>query len=124
MSKKILQMNLADFMLSGKFGENYSKTLCQYFNTYFDYTTYEITDNGIVTIVSINAVYENQIVPVSFIFTKNYYVQNEITLTITCLYQSIFQDDLVFQYKNFVEFDEIFEKQLIDDEELQKLYII
>lgn len=117
-------MNLADFMLSGKFGENYSKTLCQYFNTYFDYTTYEITDNGIVTIVSINAVYENQIVPVSFIFTKNYYVQNEITLTITCLYQSIFQDDLVFQYKNFVEFDEIFEKQLIDDEELQKLYII
>jgi hypothetical protein len=124
MSKKILPMNLADFMLSGKFGENYSKTLCQYFNTYFDYTTYEITDNGIVTIVSINAVYENQIVPVSFIFTKNYYVQNEITLTITCLYQSIFQDDLVFQYKNFVEFDEIFEKQLIDDEELQKLYII
>lgn len=123
MSKKILPMNLADFMISGKFGENYSKVLKSYFNTNFSYDAFEITDNGIITTIHLTVIVDEHIlVPLVFEFQKNYLSNNEIKLTIRCMYEKFF-NELHFSYKTYIEFLDVFENDLIENDELIKLYI-
>lgn len=115
-------MNLVDFMISGKFGENYSKVLQNYFSTYFDYTIFEIEENGIVSQINLNVVYnKSEIIPVTFEFSKDIY-KNDNILTIRSLYPAILEE-ITYNYKNFVEFLDLFENRIIKNEKLQKLYI-
>lgn len=114
-------MNLADFIISGKFGENYSKILIVYFNTYFDYTTFNINENGISTTIEINVKYGKEIIPLCFEFKKDYF-SNTMILEISCMYNNLFEN-ATFSYKNFVDFIQIFENQLLSYEDLQKFYI-
>ena len=114
-------MNIADFIISGKFGENYSKVLAIYFNTYFDYTTFLIEDNGIVTKIEVSAKIGSEIAPLIFEFKKDY-IANQMTLRICCMYQNLLPE-CNYVYKNFVNFAEIFENTLVSHEELQKFYV-
>ena len=121
MTKAILPMNISDFVISGKFGENYSKVLINYFNTYFDYTVFNISDNGIITTIEISVKYNSEIIPLVFNFKKDYY-QNQMQMSIICMYKNL-MDDCEFTYKNFVDFAQLFETTLLQHEILQKFYI-
>lgn len=121
MNKKILPINLADIIISCNFGENYAKILLQYFNQNFDYTTFEMSQNGIVKTVDLNVKVNKQVIPFRYEFVKTSITGGE--LTISCLYQNIFQTSN-FKYKNFNQFADIFEHQLLEtNHELQKFYI-
>lgn len=122
MTKAILPMNLSDLIISGKFGENYSKVLYTFFNTFFDYTTFEITENGIFTMIQINVKYGSEIIPLCFSFKSKYY-STEITLSVSCMYTNLF-GTCDFVYKNFVEFLDIFDNVIINHEDFQKFYIV
>jgi hypothetical protein len=118
MNKKLLSINTADLMLSCKFGENYAKLLLVYINDYFDYTSFNCSENGLSKKIDLTIQHNLHVLPLSIEFIKTYKGVTEVV--ISCLYQSF--SKLTFTYKNFTDFTELIEKTLPENVELQKFY--